>query len=107
MERELDVAPMRSTRVKASDRAALRDLKRKRPVDVEAARRDIERVFERPRMANVAGWANGASFRVIIGRRVYCCRGDRVTTFYRETPKGRANVGRSQPRQRPGAAVPV
>lgn len=106
LERELDVAPMCSTgRINASDRAVLRDLERERPFDVQLARREIEGVFERPRMENVAAWANGASFRVILGRRVYCCRGSRVTTFYRETPKGRVSVGRSQPRQRPGPAV--
>ena len=86
LERELDLAPMCSTgRINASDRAVLRDLERERPVDVQLARREIEGVFERPRMGTIAGWADGAGFRVIVGRKVYCCRGNTVTTFYRET----------------------
>ena len=70
------------------DGAALRALERERRVDVQAVRREIERVFERPRMAKVAGWANGTSFRVIASGGVYCCRGGTVTTFYRRTRKG-------------------
>ena len=89
VERELERAETRSPRRRgASDRAVLRDLERERPVDVEVARREIERVFERPRMEKVAGWANGSGFRLIVRGRVYCCRGDAVTTFYRVTKTG-------------------
>ena len=87
LERELDLKPTQMPRRIKADGAALRALNRERRVDVQAVRREIERVFERPRMAKVAGWANGASFRVIVGSRVYCCRGGTVTTFYRRTRK--------------------
>ena len=84
LERELDVVPLRRAgRINASD-SVLRVLEGARPVDVLVARREIERVFERPRMATVAEWANGAGFRVLVGGKVYCCRGNMVTTFYRE-----------------------
>ena len=105
VERELDLVPAGSSRrTRPSDRAVLRELEREGLVDVQAARREIERVFEHPRMVTVAGWANGAQFRVIVGGKVFCCRGDAVTTFYRETPKGQASVGRSRLRRRPAPA---
>ena len=106
VERELDRVETRSPRrLGASDRAVLRDLERERPVDVEVARREIERVFECPRMEKVPEWANGADFRVIVRGRVYCCRGDAVTTIYRVAPKGQTGVDRSDTRRRPGPAV--
>ena len=99
LERELDLQPERiSIRIQAA-RAVLQASDRERRVNVQAARREIERIFERPRMTKVAGWANGANFRVIVDGRVYCCRGDTVTTFYRETMKGRRSVGQRQRRR--------
>ena len=108
VERELDrVEASSPRRLGASDRTVLRDLERERPVDVELARREIERIFECQRMEQVTQWANRASFRVIVNGRVYCCRGDAVTTFYREIPKGKASVRRSHPRRRSGPAVRI
>ena len=88
LERELGLEPKQVPKRINADGAALRAVDRERRVDVQAVRREIERVLERPRMAKLAGWANGASFRVIVGRRVYCCRGSTVTTFYRRTRRG-------------------
>ena len=100
------MAPTNSRR-RVSDSVVLRDLERERPGAVRLARREVERVFECPRMEKVARWANGASFRVTVNGRVYCCRGDAVTTFYREIPKGKGSVGRSHPRRRSGTAVRI
>ena len=88
LERELDLEPRQIPVGIKAEGATLKALNRECRVDVQAVRREIERVFERPRIAKVAGWANGASFRLIVGRRVYCCRGGTVTTFYRRTRKG-------------------
>ena len=88
LERELDLEPKQVPHRTNAEGIALRAVDRERCVNVQAVRREIECVFERPRMAKVAGWANGASFRVIVGRRVYCCRGGTVTTFYRRTRRG-------------------
>ena len=102
LERELEVAPTNSRR-RVSDSVVLRDLERERPVDVESARREIERIFECQRMEQVTQWANGASFRVIVNGRVYCCRGGIVTTFYRATPRS----GTRKLRRRPPRAVRI
>ena len=69
-------------RSERNDRDLLRDAAREQQIDVEAIRREIERIFESSRMAGVANWAKGAAFRVIVGPKVYCCRGHTVMTFY-------------------------
>lgn len=68
---------------KRTDRDSLRIAEKEQRVDVEAIRRVIKRVFESPRMENVVAWTKGAPYRVIVGPRVYHCRGGTVITFYR------------------------
>ena len=99
LERELDVAQLRPSARLHGDGDVLRALAREQRVDLRAVRRDIERVFKRPRMTTVARWADGASFRVIVNGRTYCCRGNTVTTFYRQERKGRSGVGRRKRRR--------
>ena len=68
--------------IKVSDHAVLQHLQRMDGVAVEGVRQRIAEPVNKPRVANLAGFAGNAPFKVKTQDSTYCVRNSVVTTCY-------------------------